>query len=60
MLAAFGHGDHETCSACFSGRYPVPLRVPDPQATLFPPEESLEAADAASDEAPAPAPAPRP
>ena len=25
MLTAFGHGDNETCSACFSGRYPVPL-----------------------------------
>jgi amidophosphoribosyltransferase len=57
MLEAFGHGDHETCAACFSGRYPVPLSVPDPQATLFPVEE---AADGASDEAPRPAPAPRP
>ncbi|HVO51985.1 MAG TPA: amidophosphoribosyltransferase [Thermoanaerobaculia bacterium] len=57
MLAAFGHGDHETCSACFSGRYPVPLRAPDPQATLFPAEEAGEAAeeDAARTE-----PAPRP
>jgi amidophosphoribosyltransferase len=57
MLAAFGHGDHETCSACFSGRYPVPPRAPDPQATLFPAEEAAEAAE---DEAPKPAPAPRP
>jgi amidophosphoribosyltransferase len=57
MLAAFGHGDHETCSACFSGRYPVPLRAPDPQATLFPVDEASEAA---ADEAPVPAPAPRP
>ncbi len=59
MLGAFGHGDHETCSACFSGRYPVPLRVPDPQATLFPAEEPAETAE---DEAPAPksAPASRP
>ncbi len=56
MLAAFGHGDHETCSACFSGHYPVPLRAPDPQATLFPAEEAAEAAE---DEAPKPAPAPR-
>ena len=57
MLAAFGHGDHETCSACFSGRYPVPLRAPDPQATLFPADEASESA---GDEAPVPAPAPRP
>jgi amidophosphoribosyltransferase len=56
MLAAFGHGDNETCSACFSGRYPVPLRVPDPQATLFPAEEPAETAE---DEAPKSAPAPR-
>ncbi len=55
MLAAFGHGDHETCSACFSGRYPVPLRVPDPQATLFPVEE---AAEGANEEFPAPVPRP--
>ena len=52
MLAAFGHGDHETCSACFSGRYPVPLRVPDPQATLFPVEEGPDASDAAGDTGP--------
>ena len=57
MLAAFGHGDHETCAACFSGHYPVPLRVPDPQATLFPVEE---AAEGAGDEPPVTAPVPRP
>ncbi len=57
MLAAFGHGDHETCSACFSGHYPVPLRAPDPQATLFPAEEAAETAE---DEIPKSAPVPRP
>ena len=59
MLAAFGHGDHETCSACFCICSIVPLRVPVPQATLFPSEEGADAADAASDEAPAPASTPR-
>jgi amidophosphoribosyltransferase len=57
MLDAFGHGDHETCAACFSGRYPVPLRIPDPQATLFPVEEAEEPPGS---EAPNPVPAPRP
>ncbi len=56
MLAAFGHGDHESCAACFSGRYPVPLRIPDPQATLFPVEEAAE--EGASEESPAPVPRP--
>jgi amidophosphoribosyltransferase len=36
MFAAFGKGEDQACAACFSGRYPVPLSIPDPQATLFP------------------------
>ncbi|HQR68276.1 MAG TPA: amidophosphoribosyltransferase, partial [Thermoanaerobaculia bacterium] len=43
MFAAFGRGEDQACAACFSGRYPVPLALPDPQATLFPPEEESEA-----------------
>jgi amidophosphoribosyltransferase len=39
MFAAFGKGEDEMCAACFSGRYPVPLTLPDPQAVLFPPDE---------------------
>ncbi len=39
MLAAFGKGEDQTCAACFSGRYPVPLSLPDPQTSLFPAEE---------------------
>ncbi|HUM02074.1 MAG TPA: amidophosphoribosyltransferase [Thermoanaerobaculia bacterium] len=42
MFAAFGKGEDEACAACFSGRYPVPLAIPDPQATLFPSEEDGE------------------
>jgi len=42
MLAAFGKGEDEACAACFSGRYPVPLALPDPQAPLFPSEEEGE------------------
>ena len=60
MLAAFGHGDAETCSACFSGRYAVPLREPDPQARLFAEEEAADEATADGDDVTAPAPAPRP
>ena len=43
MLKAFGRDENEACAACFSGRYPVPLRVPDPQATLFPTDELPDA-----------------
>ncbi|HQR47190.1 MAG TPA: amidophosphoribosyltransferase [Thermoanaerobaculia bacterium] len=43
MFAAFGRGEPQACAACFSGRSPVPLAPPDPQATLFPPEEESEA-----------------
>jgi amidophosphoribosyltransferase len=45
MFAAFGKGEDQACAACFSGRYPVPLTLPDPQATLFSSEadEELEA-----------------
>jgi amidophosphoribosyltransferase len=57
MLGAFGHGENEACAACFSGRYPVALRVPDPQATLFPPEEPAEEP---ARETPESAPVPRP
>jgi amidophosphoribosyltransferase len=45
MFAAFGKGEDQTCAACFSGRYPVPLTVPDPQASLFPAEEGNEPDD---------------
>jgi amidophosphoribosyltransferase len=40
MFAAFGKGEDEACAACFSGRYPVPLAVPDPQQDLFVPDEA--------------------
>ena len=40
MFAAFGKGEDEACAACFSGRYPVPLAVPDPQQDLFVPDDS--------------------
>jgi amidophosphoribosyltransferase len=40
MFAAFGKGEGEMCAACFSGSYPVPLSVPDPQQDLFVPEEA--------------------
>jgi amidophosphoribosyltransferase len=39
MFTAFGRAENETCAACFSGRYPIPLTVPDSQATLFPSDE---------------------
>jgi amidophosphoribosyltransferase len=39
MLTAFGRSENDSCAACFSGRYPIPLTVPDPQATLFPTDE---------------------
>jgi hypothetical protein len=42
MLTAFGRDENEACAACFSGRYPVALTVPDPQATLFPSDEPRE------------------
>ncbi len=42
MFAAFGKGEDQACAACFSGRYPVPLALPDPQAPLFPSEEEGE------------------
>jgi len=42
MFAAFGKGEDKVCAACFSGRYPVPLAIPDPQATLFSSEEEGE------------------
>jgi amidophosphoribosyltransferase len=57
MFAAFGRGEDQACAACFSGRYPVPLALPDPQATLFPPEEESEAEGPG---APGSAPPPRP
>ena len=53
MLAAFGKGEDQTCAACFSGRYPIALAEPDPQATLF----SFEAEETA-EEPPASVPAP--
>jgi len=42
MFSAFGKGEDQACAACFSGRYPVPLALPDPQAPLFPSEEEGE------------------
>ena len=44
MLAAFGHGDHETCSACFSGRYPVPLQRARPAGDALPAGGDADAA----------------
>jgi amidophosphoribosyltransferase len=43
MFAAFGKGEDQACAACFSGRYPVPLTLPDPQAALFPSEVEEDA-----------------
>jgi amidophosphoribosyltransferase len=45
MFTAFGKGEDAMCAACFSGRYPVPLTLPDPQARLFPPDEEEEETD---------------
>jgi amidophosphoribosyltransferase len=42
MFTAFGKGEDEACAACFSGRYPVPLSLPDPQTALFPPDDEEE------------------
>jgi amidophosphoribosyltransferase len=53
MLAAYGKGEDQVCAACFSGRYPVPLTLPDPQASLFPAEEANEPEQS---EAPVPSP----
>ena len=39
MFTAFGRSENDSCAACFSGRYPIPLTLPDPQATLFPTDE---------------------
>jgi amidophosphoribosyltransferase len=53
MFAAFGRGENEACAACFSGRYPVPLTLPDPQKSLFP-EETPEPAPEEGAETPVP------
>jgi amidophosphoribosyltransferase len=52
MFAAFGRGENEACAACFSGRYPVPLTLPDPQASLFS-EETAQPGTPAGEPAPA-------
>jgi amidophosphoribosyltransferase len=36
MLSVLGRGENDTCAACFSGSYPVPITVPEEQKTLFP------------------------
>ncbi len=54
MLEAFGRGEGETCAACFSGRYPVPISLPEPQASLFPEAEESVPPEAAKAERPAP------